>query len=150
MTNDTIGLPSISLGRAVLKGEIDAVGELSQRGAMVNERDHGGRTILHLVALGRVPKGYLVALELVRYGGWGVNWDALTGDGSNCTPLQIAETRIEQEHLSQEEREELEKVRDLLKAKRLPPGEEYLWPCMEPDFYSNAHEPCVPGAWIDD
>lgn len=150
VTNNTMGLPSTSLIRAALNGNIDAVGDLIQRGAMVNERDYGGRTVLHLVALGRVPEGYLISLELVRYGGWGLNWDALTGDDGNCTALKIAQTRIEQEQLSQEEREELQKVRDLLKTKRLPPGEEYLWPCMDPDFYSVVHEPCVPGAWSDD
>lgn len=140
VTNDGIDLPSTSLIRAELKGDFDAIDDLIQRGAMVNERDRDGRTLLHLVALGQVPDGYRVALELVGNGGWSVHWDATMHDGDReLTPLDIAES----EGLNGEQRVELETIRDLLTARRLPPGAEYLWPCMDPDFY----EPSMPGAW---
>ena len=46
------------------------------------------------------------------------------------------------------------KIRDLLAAERLPEGEEYLWPCMDPDFYFVEHEPetttNMPGAWDEE
>lgn len=74
---DISGLPQTSVVRAGLRADVDAIGDLIRRGAMVNERDCEGRTLLHLVALGLVQNGYRVALELVRHGGWGVDWDAL-------------------------------------------------------------------------
>ena len=88
-----------------------------------------------------MPNGYRVALELVRHGGWGVDWNACTAE--NKTASKIADERLEQEELSDAEREDANKLRDLLQAKRLPDGKEYLWPCMDPNFYS----PPIPGAW---
>lgn len=163
--DDISGLPPTSLVRAGLRGDIDAIGDLISQRAMVNERDSDGRTLLHLVALGKVPNGYRVALELVRHGGWGVDWDASAGvnrreyrskgqedvewdgEGVGCTPLEIAGLRLkhESDRLTDKERTELENVRDLLKARRLPPDEAYLWPCMDPDFYPLR----IPGAWRD-
>ena len=112
-------------------------------------------------------------IELVGHGGWGVDWDELMdgepqdqtapptaetctedklGDGeapdneeNGWTALGIAESRLAEDKMGDEEREELEKIRDLLAARRLPPGEEYLWLCMDLDFY----EPRMPGAWDD-
>lgn len=234
LEDDISGLPPTSLIRAGLRGDIEAIGDLIYRGAMVNERDRDGRTLLHLIALGLVPNGYNVALELLRNGGWGVDWHALVnvsytvvdngghetenesdknkgelegdkeegagvsdagdeqhetraeGEGDRqrnrdtvyddpdtdksgnelegkiegggegeyrgeddedvwWTALDIAEYRLDNNELSEQEREELEKVRDLLNARRLPPDEEYLWPCMDPDFYTLP----IPGAWED-
>lgn len=162
--DDIYGFPLTPLLRAALRGDIDGIGDLIHQGAMVNERDCEDRTLLHLIALGMVPHGYRVALELVRHGGWGVDWDAVAGEsqlecgseetkvnsdeawdgeGVGCTPLQIAESCLKHKALTEQGREELEKVRDLLKARRLPPDEEYLWPCMDPDFYALR----MPGAW---
>lgn len=154
------------------QGDIDVIGTLINRGAMVNKRDHEGRTLLHLVASGKVPNGYRIALELIRHGGWAVDWDALVnqyglgdeqeesgdenenlettdgvyeewdGRGVGCTPLKIAELRLEFDELTEQEREELHDIRDLLEARRLPHDEEYLWSCMDPDFYAR-----MPGAW---
>lgn len=186
-----IGLPSTSLIRAGLEGEISAIGDLIRRGAMVNERDPEDRTLLHLIAIGEVPNGYRIALELVRHGGWGVHWDALICDeDGDWTALQIAESRLHRHDLklsesrqgggvgpeedrvvelsdgdveeidlddeevediaTDEEYEELKKIRDLLAARRLPPGEKYLWPCMDPDFYKSEttmSEVRIPGGW---
>lgn len=198
---DAMDFYSTSLIRSGLQGDIDTIGGLIRRGAMVNERDQKGRTLLHLVALGHVPNGYQVALELVRHGGWGLDWDAWVGkdhlhdkkaknlgprsesnkeaaidgrleeeheelglrskgdedraqDGERgrWTALEIAEVRLQDEELIEPEREELKKIRDLLKARRLPPGESYLWPCMDPDFYEfkSRPEPRMPGAWGDE
>lgn len=136
--NDINGLPPTSLIRAGLKGDLHAIGDLIQRGAMVNERDADGRTLLHLIALGQASDGYRVALELARHGGWGVDWLALLYDKTGgWTALQVAEGRLRSAWLSNEERDELRNVRDLLQGRRLPPGEEYLWPCMDPDFYKS-------------
>lgn len=52
VANDGMGLPSTSLIRAGLRGDLDAIDDLIQRGAMVNERDRDSRTLLHLVASG--------------------------------------------------------------------------------------------------
>lgn len=241
LKEDLSSLPPTSLIRAGSWGNTKAIGDLIHRGAMVNERDCEGRTLLHLVALGKVPNGYRIALELVRHGGWGVHWNALVtmayglvndggvdeehetenesddddderlvgdkkagacvgdaGDekpetqiasandkeqlrddvrgnidaeeeyeignesktdrksphdedrergwgedkGVRWTALDIAEFRLTYAALSEQERKELAKVRDLLKAQRLPPDEEYLWLCMDPDFYAR-----MPGAW---
>lgn len=131
--------PPTSLICAGLCGDLEAIGDLIRRDAMVNERDEEGRTLLHLVTLGRVPDGYRVALELVRHGGWGVDWDAKADDGQ--TALDMVWQRL-QGALSVEVREEAGKVRELLRARRLPLGEEYLWPCMDLDFYRR-----MPGAW---
>lgn len=70
--DDISSLPLTSLIRAGLRGDIVSIGDLIYRGAMVNERDRDGRTLLHLIALGLVPNGYRVALELLRNGGWGI------------------------------------------------------------------------------
>ena len=97
------------------------------------DADHRTRLDLTLI--------HKVALELVRHGGWGVDWNARTSDDQ--TALEIVEQRLEQEELSDAGREEAKKIRDLLEAERLPEGEEYLWPCMDPDFYPLP----MPGGW---
>lgn len=135
------GLPLTSLIRAGLLGDTEAVGDLIRRGAMVNEYDRERQTLLHLVALGKVPNGHRVALELVRHGGWGVDWDACTARGE--TALDIVRRRLEQDGLEDAIREEATNVRQLLRDRRLPPCEAYLWPCMDPDFYTLR----MPGAW---
>lgn len=121
---------STSLIRAGLRGDLKAIGDLIRAGAMVNEHN---RTLLHLAALGgHVPNGYQVALELVRHGGYGVHWDAVTSEGK--TALNLAEERLVTEVTDSESREEAERLLGLLKARRLPPGESYVFPCMDPDF----------------
>lgn len=119
--------PSPSLVSAGLRGDREAIGALIRRGAMVNERDDAGHTLLHLVAMGRVEDGYKVALEVVRHGGYGVDWRALTPKGK--TAGQLARKRLQQE-----ECEEAQKIVDLLKAHRLPHGERYVFPSMDPDY----------------
>lgn len=185
--NADMGLPSTSLIRAGLRGDINAIGDLIRQGAMVNERYLDGRTLLHFIALGWVPNGYRIALELVWHGGWGVDWRAMIFDDDGIwTPLRIAEDRLRQHglktqgndpgepedrrdrlsdgdveeidpdadtegiQLTDSEYEELTNIRDLLKARRLPPGEKYLWPCMDPDFYIPKPEPRMPGSFDDD
>lgn len=168
LDDDNTGLPPTSLIRAGIQGRIQLIGDLISRGAMVNERDQLGRTLLHLAALGQVPNGYRVVLELVRHGGWGVDWDALvvkgepqnnnqTGPesgvrrhrGAKVTALEIAQARLNKDQLTEQEREELQKIRDVLEARRLPAGEKYLWPCMDPDFYKpqRAGSLPMPGGW---
>lgn len=118
---------SQSLVSAGLRGDREAIGELIRLGAMVNERDDDGNTLLHLIAVGEVVDGYEVALEVVRHGGYGVDWEARTSDGQ--TALDLA-----RETLKRQECEETKKIMDLLEARRLPPGERYVFPCMDLEY----------------
>lgn len=126
--------PRISLIDTSVAGDVASIGSLISAGAMVNERDDEGRTLLHLIAMGdRVPHGYRVALELVRHGGHeGVDWDAETSDDQ--TALEIAEETLEREDLDDSAWRELEQICELLETRCLPPGESYVFPCMNPDF----------------
>ena len=126
--------PRISLIDTALAGNIDSIQELIAAGAMVNERDEAGRTLLHLIAMGdRVPHGYRVALELVRNGGQrGIDWDALTDNG--MTARQLAKKAWQRDDLDGSMRAELAWIRGLLKKRCLPPGTSYVYPCMHPDF----------------
>ena len=101
---------------------------------MVNERDEHGRTLLHLIAMGdRVPNAYDVALELVRHGGRaGIDWDAVTEEGAKAE--QLVETALLRDDLGDGVRQELKCIRELLSTRRLPPGENYIFPCMNPGF----------------
>ena len=126
--------PRISLIDTALAGNVESFGPLISAGAMVNERDEAGRTLLHLIAMGdRVPNAYRVALELVRHGGkTGVDWNAVTDEG--MTALQLAEQTWKRDNLADEARRELELIRELLRKRRLPPGISYVFPCMDPRF----------------
>ena len=111
---------------------------------MVNERDDQGRTLLHLIAMGdRVPNAYHVMLELLRHGGRaGVDWNAVTEDG--MTARQLAKLAWRREDLDDGIREELAWIRGLLRKQSLPPGESYVFPCMDPDFcYDCCALPCT-------
>ena len=126
--------PRISLIATALAGDIDSIGRLISAGVMVNERDEHGRTLLHLVAMGdRVPNAYRVALELVRHGGRaGVDWDAVTAEG--MTADRLAENASRHEDFGDDVHAELNRIRELLRARRLPLGESYIFPCMDPHF----------------
>ena len=78
------------------------------------------------------------ALELVRYGGrQGVDWDAKEPE-TGLTAQDLAQLtlnrRILDEEVDVEMRIEMEQVRELLKTRRLPVNEVYVFPCMDPDF----------------
>lgn len=118
---------STSLVQAGLRGDCEAVGQLISRGAMVNEGDDDGHTLLHLVAMGRAQDGYKVALELVRYGGYSVDWEAQTPAGDTAITLA-------RERLARADCEEARDILCLLEAHRLPLGERYIFPCMDPDY----------------
>ena len=127
--------PRASLIDAGLSGEVDPIGALIAAGTMVNERDEAGRTLLHLVAMGdRVRNTYEIAMEVVRHGGYGVDWDAKMGNGR--TALDVVEETVHQRNICNnfDRYRELGKILELLKARRLPPGERYVFPCMDPDF----------------
>lgn len=126
--------PCISLIDTAVAGDVESLGRLISQGAVVNERDEEGRTLLHLVAMGdRVPDAYRVALELVRHGGLqGVDWDAETADGR--TALEIADQALKRDDLDEDTRMELEQIHELLEWRELPPGESYVFPCMDPSF----------------
>lgn len=118
---------STSLVNAGIRGDREAVRELISLGAMVNERDDDGYTLLHLVAMGRARDGYKVALELVHHGGYGIDWDAQTVQGD--TPLTLAKSRLEQYNCN-----EARNVLHLFEDRRLPLGERYLFPCVDPAY----------------
>lgn len=90
--DDDTGLPTDSLIQAGLSGDVSAISDLISRDTMVNERDGARHTLLRLVALGRVQNGYRVALELVRYDGWGIDWKVTTEKGR--TALELAEEQL--------------------------------------------------------
>lgn len=149
--------PRISLIEAGLTGHIASIGRLVSAGAMINERDDEGRTLLHLAAVGsRIPRAYDTAKEVVRHGGYGVDWDAKTVEGR--TALEIAEEMLKRRDLDGDTRREVGRVRELLKARRLPPGESYVFPCMDPDFCRKCESlrctciendvPGMPGAFL--
>lgn len=138
---------STSLVGAGIRGDVDAIGELIRLGAMVNERDGSGNTVLHLAAMGRVQDGFKVALEVARHGGYGVDWDARTVDG--LTALELMEKRMRQ---TSEPDDEAERLWRLLWYRELPSGERYVYPCMDPNYCprcSSLDCTCIPmpGAW---
>ena len=92
--------PRISVIATALAGDVESIGRFISAGAMVNERDDQGRTLLHLIVMGdRVPNAYRVALELVRHGGReGVDWNAVTDDG--ITARQLAEQTCRRDDLA--------------------------------------------------
>ena len=126
--------PRISLIDTALAGDVESIGRLISAGAMANECDEAGRTLLHLIAMGdRVPNAYRVALELVRHGGRkGVDWNAVTDEG--MTARQLAEQTWLRDDLAEEARRELELICELLRERQLPPGISYIFPCMDPRF----------------
>ena len=134
----------ISLIDTALAGDAELLGQLISAGAMVNERDEYGQTLLHLAAMGnRVPNAYRVALELVRHGGRiGVDWDAVTAEG--MTARQLARQACKRKDLDDCVRKALEGIRELLRKRRLPPGESYIFPCMDSNFCRRCGSlPCV-------
>lgn len=153
---------STSLIKVGFEGDADAIGPLISTGAMVNERDDAGRTLLHLVAMGVVPDGYAVVVEVVRHGGHGVDWDALTVDGYTAEDLakrtlghlsaietkkptfikrklrQVLPARL-QRHSPPHYRityQEAAKILELLQRQALPQGIHYIYPCMDPNYCS--------------
>ena len=127
-----VDLKSTSLIKAGLAGNIQAIGHLITAGAMVNERDEDDRSLLHLVAMGLVPDSYSVALELVRYGGYGVDWDAMTKEG--LTAEQLVHRTLSSLALDDKRREEASNVLSLLQQRALPEGVDYIYPCIHPDY----------------
>lgn len=135
--------PPTSLIQAGLRGDIKAIGDLIRAGATVNEVDEQGRTLLHLAAMGgHISNGYQVALELVRHGGHGVHWNAVTPEGK--TALVLVEERLQvSESMGQAARKEAEHILSLLKSRKLPPGEVYVFPCMDPNYCRDcSSNPC--------
>lgn len=125
--------PATSLIAAGLRGDYEAIGKLIREDAAVNELDEFGWTLLHLVAVGgRIPNAYKVALEVVRHGGYGIDWEARTPGGD--TVLDLARERAARENSSAEERTGAEDILRLVTERRLPPGEKYVFPCMDPDY----------------
>lgn len=148
---------STSLIRAGLHGDVEAIGDMIRAGAMVNEVDEDGLTLLHLVAFGRCAlNGYRVAVELVRHGGYGVHWDATTVEGK--TALDLVAERIVNDDLDPESRKEADNMLSLLTTHRLPPGESYIFPCMDPEYCKHCSlNPCgcgkrdfpdLPGSYV--
>lgn len=131
-----VGLQSTSLIVAGLDRNISAIGELIRLGAMVNERDATGRTLLHLAAMGLVPDGYRIALEVVRHGGYGVNWAALTDDGRTAEELAEDTVRLlkQSDTSTDNARAEAAKILELIRSRCLPDGEAYIYPCMHPNY----------------
>ena len=123
----------VSLIETVILGGVESIGALISAGAMVNERDEAGHTLLHLIAMGdRVANGYQVALELLRHGGpRGIDWDAVTNDGK--TALVIAEENL-QNDLGDDMRTEMTAIAEFLRYRHLPFGEQYVFPCMGPSY----------------
>ena len=123
---------STSLIKAGLAGNIQAIWHLINAGAMVNERDEKGRTLLHLITMGVVPYGYLMALELVRYGGYGVDWGALTVDGE--TAQELAQETLNGLDVKDDDWDEATKILCLLEDRCLPDDEDYIYPCMHAEY----------------
>ena len=71
-------------------------------------------------------------LPVLRHGGYGVDWDAETPAGKRV--LTLAEDKAAVGGLSEAERDEAESVLQLFTARRLPHGEGYIFPCMDPDY----------------
>lgn len=115
-----------------LLGNTDSISAAVSGGASINARDNEGRTLLHLVAMGQATNGYQVALEIVRCGGYAVDWDALTPEG--YTALTLAQERLSRTP-DRHPLEETAYIVGLLSARRLPPGECYVYPCMDLNYY---------------
>ena len=77
---EVVDLTSTSLIQAGLAGNIKAIEILIPLGAMIDERNEAGRTLLRLVTMVAV-NGFSIAIEVVPYGGYGVDWVAVTADG---------------------------------------------------------------------
>ena len=124
--------PRLSLIDVGLAGDVAQIGALIAAGAMINERDDKGRTLLHLIAMGdRVPNGYRVVVELERHGGYGIDHNALF---HGKTALDIADRTLRRTRLTEMEREEMEQIIDYLESRWLPAGEAYVFPCMDRNF----------------
>ena len=131
--------PRISLIDVCLAGDITSIGPLISAGVMVNERDQYGRTLLHLAAMGdRVSNSYRVVLELEKHGGFGIDFDA-TFDGK--TALTIGQETLLRDDLDKNVRDEIVKIVSYLEDPdpRLPAGEQYVFPCMDPRFCDRCH-----------
>lgn len=125
--------PIPSLIQAGLAGDAQAIGEFILAGAMVNERDEDGCTLLHLFSIDdRIPNRWQVALELVRHGGYSVDWNSVTPDGK--TALQLAQERLLAVDLNNVERKLSARIARLVRLHRLPADEAYIYPSMDPDY----------------
>lgn len=138
MTPEEIAMrPRISLIDTCLTGDIGSIGPLVAAGAMVNERDEEGRTLLHLIAMGKhIPNAYSVALELERHGGYGIDRHAMF---AGKTAIDTAKATLQRGDLDEDIREDMEKFLAYLEDPRLPAGEQYVFPCMDPNFCNRCH-----------
>lgn len=171
-----VNFESTSLVNIGLQGNTNAIGTLISAGAMVNERDEAGRTLLHLVAMGVVPNGYAVAIEVVRHGGYGVDWDALTADRYTAEDLakqtleylSVIETK-KRTFLNRKLRkvlparfhgkpparhkityQEATEILALLQRRALPQGIRYIYPCMDPNYCGKCSSLSCAGNCLND
>lgn len=128
--------PSISLIDTALAGDVQSIGPLISAGAMVNERDGEGRTLLHHLAYhDTIPNREQIMLELLQHSGYrGIDWEATTADGQ--TPLDIAAETLAIEGLDMRIRAEVAYVQGVLQIRCgvLPDGMDYIFPCMDPRY----------------
>ena len=125
-------MPRVSLINTALAGDVSSIGRLISAGAMVNERDKEGYTLLHLIAMGnRVPNAYQVTLELERYGRHGIDHAAVV---AGKTARHLAEDTLRRSELHESTRFELERIKAYLISPHLPLGYEYIFPCMDPRY----------------
>ena len=137
--------PRVSLIDTALAGDVGLIGRLISAGAMVNERDEDGRTLLHHLALHHpIPNREQIMLELVRHSGyWGIDWEVKTAGGRTASDL-AAET-LAMEDLDFRIREEVTQVQWVLQTRYfvLPDGMDYMFPCMDPRYCSECESlPC--------
>ena len=124
--------PCVSLIDVAITGPVQEIGRVLAAGAMANERDKEGRTLLHLIAMGgHVPNGYSVALELERHARYGIDHDAMY-DGK--TAFDIAVATLSKTNLSEDTRREMTSITAYLADPCLPVDEQYLFPCMDPKY----------------
>ena len=134
--DEIAGRPRTSLIDTALAGDLASLGRLISAGAMVNERDEAGRTLLHLIAMGdRVPNGYQAAMELERHGGNGIDYDA-TFEGK--TALEIAQSTLQRRAYSLSTHAEMRQIIEYLQSPRLADGQDYLFPCMDPRWCNDS------------
>lgn len=130
--------PRISLIDTGLAGDVESIGRLISAGAMVNERDEEGRTLLHHLAIhDPFPNREKVMLELIRHSGyWGIDWDAESDSDAGRTALDIAAETLEMEDLDVSIHAEVTLVQAVLcnRYGLLPDGMEYIFPCMDPRY----------------
>ena len=87
----------------------------------------------------RVPHAYRVALELERFGGYGVDHDATFE--WKPTPF-IAEETLQRVDLDEDMLKDVEQIRLYLERRWLPAGEAYDLPCMDSGFCDDLNCSC--------